>query len=69
MKRVLVKEVMEGVELVSQTRMCVVLDAMADRSVVQVEEDRMQAMMVLVGERASWRTNSSPRPRLAPVMQ
>lgn len=63
------KEEMEALEPVSQTRMCVFFEAADCRSAVEVEEVRIQAMMVLAGDWASWRTNSRPRPRLAPVMQ
>lgn len=36
------------------------------RSVRSAEEERTQAMMVFVSDCESWRTNSRPRPRLAP---
>lgn len=67
--RALVKEEMEALEPVSQTRMWVVFEAADCRSKVSVASERMQAMMVLEVSWASWRTNSRPRPRLAPVMQ
>ena len=37
------------------------------RSARSAEEERTQARMVLVDDWESCRTNSSPRPRLAPV--
>jgi hypothetical protein len=39
----------------------------AERSEWSVDVLRMPAMMVLSVEEASWRTNSRPRPRFAPV--
>lgn len=48
---------------------CVVFDDTALRSLRSLDVERVVAMMVLSGDFASWRTNSRPRPRLAPVMQ
>ena len=61
------KERMEAWEPVSQVRICVEGEATFLRSVRSAEEERTQARMVFLSDWESWRTNSRPRPRLAPV--
>jgi hypothetical protein len=60
------KERMESREPVSQVRIFVDEDATFLRSLRSEDEVRTQARMVLDSSRDSWRTNSRPRPRLAP---
>ena len=57
---------MESREPVSQVRMWVEGEAMVLRSERSTEEERTVARMVLSFDWESWRTNSRPRPRLAP---
>lgn len=61
------KLLIEEAELVSQGRMWVVAEAMEWSSLRSVSAVRTVARMVLEGLEASWRVNSRPRPRLAPV--
>jgi hypothetical protein len=60
------KERMESREPVSQVRILVVGEATFLRSPKSADEVRTHARMVLDSSRESWRTNSRPRPRLAP---
>lgn len=62
----LTKERMESRSPVSHVRMWVDEDATFLRSPRSEDEERTQARILLDSSSDSWRTNSSPRPRLAP---